>query len=488
MRSAQKTLLATAVVAALATPTFSMVAQAAPSQKAKVLSVTSGKDDGSRGTLRWALEQSNTTSAVEHIEITKSAGIIKVKSVLPAITAPVVITGATSARGGAPVTGIDGSSFIDTSTYESCPGWTSGAGPNARSVASPGLQVVDSGNVVISGLAVRNFCIGILSLRSHDNTFTRNAVSNNVGAAGIEVTGDDGLANPTTGLSVRNTVSDNVFRNNGDAMEFTRGTSDGHITGNTFITDSDAPGGLLPSQSIEFAGSGDDRNVVSGNRFLGGMSDGLQISGTGNVVKGNLFRGYANAIDANGTDLRIEKNTITGNHQGINTTQGAGLVVSGNSIYGNGAPVSLCNSGGICDTNAAYATAVLGIDLGAKGPDANDALDADTVQNHPVLGFDTDKHGVTRITGVLDSKPLHTYRVELFSNERASKSGYGEGQFSLATVRVTTDAEGHGTFSYPVPSKDRHALVGNTPWIAATATDLAAGGSTSEFSAALRLN
>ncbi|MCL8014888.1 right-handed parallel beta-helix repeat-containing protein [Streptomyces sp. AS02] len=489
MRRTLLRIAATAAVSALTVPLLPGLAQAAPVQGGKgkgtqVLVVSSGKDDGSKGTLRWALQESNSTSAVERIEITAAAGIIRLTGELPAITAPVTITGTAGKRGGHPAAGIDGSGYTDTSTTASCPGWTSGSGPNVRSITSPGLQVVDSGGVVIKGLTIRNFCIGILSLRSHDNTFTGNLIQNSIGAAGIEVTGDDGTGGVATGASVRNTVSDNVFLNNGDAMEFTRGTTDGLISGNTFLTDDTAPAGLVRSASIEFAGSGNDRNTIIGNRFLGGMSDALQLfSGADNLVKNNVIRGYANAVTAGGTGLRIEGNEISGNHMGVNSTSGTPTITR-NSIHDNGADISLCNAGGICDTNSLYETAKLGIDLAARGVTANDALDADNVQNHPVVTSVTRRaDGSLRVTGVLDSKASRSYRVELFANRTTTSYGYGEGDTYAGAAVVTTDSSGHATFTITVP---RRCFADRQKWLTATATDLV-DGPTSEFSASFPL-
>jgi len=59
---------------------------------------------------------------------------------------------------------------VDVTTTASCPAENGvGSGPNVRSLQKPGLAVVDSGNVEIRGLEIRNFCIGVMLLRSHDN-------------------------------------------------------------------------------------------------------------------------------------------------------------------------------------------------------------------------------------------------------------------------------------------------------------------------------
>jgi parallel beta-helix repeat protein len=82
---------------------------------------------------------------------------------------------------------IDASNFIDGNNEHSCPGITGGFGINVRSAYGPGLSVVDSGNVEISNFEIRNICIGILLLRSHDNHIHHNTVHNTSGAAGVIV-------------------------------------------------------------------------------------------------------------------------------------------------------------------------------------------------------------------------------------------------------------------------------------------------------------
>ncbi|WP_202232856.1 right-handed parallel beta-helix repeat-containing protein [Actinacidiphila reveromycinica] len=479
MSKKRTVLLAAATAAACCAVLGAAPAQAAPA-KGRVLRVTSTEDTGRPGTLRWALEQSNAADGTDRIEIGKPAGIIRITSPLPVITHAVTITGAGTDRAGHPVVGIDGSSFIDTSTMDSCPGWTSGSGPNVRSIHAPGLAVEDSGNVTISGLTVRNFCIGLLALRSHDDTFAGNYLANNVGAAGIEVTGDDGAGNSTTGLSVRNTVAHNTFVNNGDGMEYTRGTSDGTITDNVFEAPRDAPGGFLPSQDIEFAGDGDNGNLIAGNTFLGGFSDGLQLSGDSDVVRDNLFAHQAEAIQAGGTHQLIEDNTLTGNHEGI-VVSGASTTLTRNEISGDGAPVSACNAGGICATDPAYPTDVLGIDRGAGGVTPDDAGDTDGIQNFPVITTATSRN-TTSVTATLASRPSTRYRIEFYADRKANPSGYGDGRTYLTSAVVTTDGKGNAKLALPT-SAVRH-ITADGGRVTATATDLTTG-STSEFSASV---
>ena len=303
-----------------------------------------------------------------------SAGIIAITSELPGLLGPVKVVGAGDAWA-RPTVGITGTAFqnpyapggsfcpetdgnIPATVIGTTTSPEAGNGPNVRGEFDPLLQVTDptvtgtspttygtsdgtaygtpngafgvaadytgpepNGHVTIDHLVLENACIGILSLRSHDNTFEHNLLYNDVGTAGVVVTGDagDATGSSTTGVSINNTTEYNRFVDNGDDMEYTRGTSNGLIKDNVYIEDPEplgsaangadtgatnttgTPGllqaGDLPSQTIEFAGSGDNNNTVIGNRLLGGMSDGFQNGGTGMVFKDNYITGDAYGID-----------------------------------------------------------------------------------------------------------------------------------------------------------------------------------------------
>lgn len=473
---------ALASAAALAMCTGVVMAQqaAASVSPAGTFLVTQSADDGSPGSLRWAITQADASSvASPTIIITPQAGIITLNSLLPSITHSMRITGEAGSR---PV-GIDGRNVVDTSTATSCPGWAGGYGPDVRTISNPGFAVMDTSNVTISHVTVQNICIGMLSLRGAHNTFSYDVLQNTVGGAGIMITGDDGNGNSTTGVSVDDAISHNTFLNNGDDMELTRGTSNSLVSDNTFMhTTAAAPAGDIPSQEIEFAGAGDDHNIVTGNTFLGGMSDGLQLTGNGSLIEGNYIAGDANAIDSNSTNTTYINNTITGNHQGINGS-GTGNRITHNSIYGNGAPISICNVGGICSNNPQYAKAILGIDLGPAGVTPNDPGDTDKFQNYPELTSTSARGTTMQVQGSLSSKPDRAYQIELFANKQASTSGYGEGQRPVADTTVTTDANGNAQFSIPLPTAAALSQAGFR-YLTSTATDQTTG-ETSEFSADL---
>ncbi len=63
---------------------------------ARVYTVMNYADDGSRGTLRWAIEQSNANlgdNLIQIVHVGRPPYVIKLNSLLPAIQGPVVIRG-----------------------------------------------------------------------------------------------------------------------------------------------------------------------------------------------------------------------------------------------------------------------------------------------------------------------------------------------------------------------------------------------------------
>ncbi|HET6261593.1 MAG TPA: S-layer homology domain-containing protein, partial [Chloroflexia bacterium] len=264
---------------------------------------------------------------------------------------------------------------------------------------------------------------------------------------------------------------------------------------------------------------------ISGTADLGNATDGVIIVGSVNDIVGGTQPGAGNLISGNGGAgiflLTYGAATIQGNHIGTNisgtaplgngsngvvladcadcvigaqTTGGAG----GNTIAYNGAvgiAVGEGNTGNSFLSNSIHSNGPLnattgyslglGIDLVELGADGdifgvtpNDTEDPDTgandLQNYPVI---TSTNNNTRIVvGTLNSRPLMTYTLEIFSNSQCDTSGYGEGQTYLGSATAVTGADGNALWA----SKP---LAGYTPgeYLTTTATD--EEGSTSEFSA-----
>ena len=81
--------------------------------------------------------------------------------------------------------------------------------------------------------------------------------------------------------------------------------------------------------------------------------------------------------------------------------------------------------------------------------------------------------------GVLNSAASTSYAVEFFASPTCDPSGFGEGQYFVGQLPVSTNASGAGSFNVAISA----VPVG---WfITTTATDPA--GNTSEFSACMQV-
>lgn len=223
------------------------------------------------------------------------------------------------------------------------------------------------------------------------------------------------------------------------------------------------------------------RNVISGNAI------GIQVGGF------NYCMGAVSSVPSVG--VQIQSNTIGGagtlpNGSGITIVAGLNNLIDGNSIFYNGSGVIIAggtvSQGNQISHNGIFRNRSLGIDLGGDGVTPNDSNDADSgpnnFQNYPVINSVTISSGTphsgpfARVTGTLNSTPNSTFRLEFFISVEAGPSGFGQGELSVATSTVTTDASGNASFDVNFSTDPgRRAYT-------ATATD--SSGNTSEFSPA----
>ncbi len=493
-------------LAAIALWTFPILARAqSPSTPSpELLLVTRTVDDGSEGSLRWAIERNNTAPGRFRIEIAPAGQpphVIKPVSLLPAIKGPVVIEGAAWKRSGE-FTVLDGSGYIEDKGSQTCAGAVPGQyGTNVRTTTNPGLALVDTQGVEISGLEIRNFCIGVLIHRSSGNFVHDNRIVGNRGGAGVMLTGDDGNGNATATTTVHNKVQRNDFLDNGDGLELTRGAAFNMVADNVFRSTDANP---EPSQGIEIL-LGNDNTVVS-NRFEG-YSDGLQINwGHRNYIAANIFTNNTFGLSLSGVGNVIDGNVISGNGVGIAVRPGVDMTmarISHNAIYGNGQKIERCFAGGSCDPDIRKGGIVFGLPSGeheryvgkrgigvapAPGSLAKICPDgAPNCQSLPNGGLAAptlerarkSANGFT-VQGALRGKPLSRFTVEVFGNRG---SGSGEGEIFLGDVVTTSDAEGNGKFSLTVDTSNLAAMPASL-----TATLTSADGATSEFSQPIMLS
>ncbi|HEX4441916.1 MAG TPA: S-layer homology domain-containing protein [Thermoanaerobaculia bacterium] len=152
-----------------------------------------------------------------------------------------------------------------------------------------------------------------------------------------------------------------------------------------------------------------------------------------------------------------EGNIVSGAATGIRLAQGGeGNLVRGNSVFGNTG---------------------IGIDAGPDGGTPNDAGDADTTQNFPVLKSVT-TGASTHIVAVLHSAPSKTFDIDFFASPACSNfpRELVEGQVFLGTTTATTSGSGLANIDVTLPVATETGAR-----ISMTATDQV-GGSTSEFS------
>ena len=220
-------------------------------------------------------------------------------------------------------------------------------------------------------------------------------------------------------------------------------------------------------------------NLISGNS---GFSYGLAMGGvTGNVVQGNEFGTdlTGNNALANGfANIAIESGSTSNLVGGIGV--GAGNVIAFSGGYGVVVydPDTINNS---IRGNSIFSNAYLGIDLIGDGVTPNHTgflAGPNDLQNFPVITNAYGSGTSTIVLGKLNSLSGGNFLIDVYRSYTADESGYGEGQFYLGTVNVTTDGSGNAPFAYTNSG-------GNFAGQFITATATAANGDTSEFSAAV---
>ena len=490
--------------------------------------VNRADDNGGKHTLRWAIEQSNAINlgdpdaAGNRILIaaasagTKPFVIKPTGDFLPPLVGPVVVQGVrTGAPGSPPSIILDGSGLIRPRTPGDCPGAThtydfargawvttqvNGSGPNVRGYYGGGLAVHDSHDVEITGLEIRNFCAGVVGVRSNNINVHDVRLVDHHGAAGLIFTGDNGTAG-VTALSFNNRLANSVLLDNGDGFEFTRGTRDSIAEGNYIALTQPLP---EDGNAVEFANPGSNNSLI-GNVFTKYRitSVSLNAGGSNHIVRDNdISFNLGPGLSVNGPGSVISNNNISDNGGTAVALTGSGQRFAENTVHNNsGIGVSITNNATVGVTisrNSIAGNAGLGIDLAPTGPNPNDLAaacadgfpDCDTgpngKQNFPVLDASSrwTASGVV-LNGSLASRPNQTYAIEFFASRAADPSGFGEGEVYIGSIAVTTDSSGNATIT---ASLSGGSPLGNATsgYFTATATD--PGGSTSEFSQALQLS
>jgi 3-dehydroshikimate dehydratase len=495
---ARLTLMPAAIAAVAFTLALQPLNAVAQQSLPRVLRVDRLVDDASAGTLRWAIEASNATPERERIALDfagRAPHVITLQRALPPVKGPVEIEGAAWKRTGEYVV-IDGAGYVPQRGPEGCPGATPGQyGANVRTMSYPGLQIIDTDDVEIAGVEIRRFCIGVLINRSTRVVIRDSRIVDNRGGAGVMLTGDDGRGNATSTTTIHNKVLRTEFIDNGDGLELTRGAAFNLVANNVFRSTAANP---EPAQGIEILRGHD--NVVSGNRFEG-YSDGVQVNwGDRNYIVANTVSGNTFGLNLTGVGTVVDGNIIRGNRIGIvvRPADPSPIVrLTRNRITGNGRDELRCEAGGTCDPSAPKGATAFGLPglehagfVGSRGkgvvpttlqyicpeqaPRCHAAPNAGL--RPPTLTEARAVDGDVSVAGAISGAAHSRYVVELFGNTDVSRE---EAEVFLGDRAVYTDATGAAVFNMRV-----QAAPLDPPIRSVTATVTSAAGATSSVSRA----
>ncbi len=475
---------------------FDLGAHEAPGTSPDELVVINTNDSGS-GSLRAAITAANQNAGKQTITFNIPGSCprrITLQTELPEITDTVEIDGYSQPGSKRNAADIGNTAIVCVVV-----------GPASGSTLQYGMRVPDTApnatQLTLRGIAFTGGHSVALYLRGGSGHIIQGNAFGGVRPGSYDPLGDDNISHlvlrgEALGALVGGDSADdrNWFGSSQlNAILLLDSTSGGHTLRNNYIGLD--PGGGVPQTIGGNAISAQDSpdNTIQNNR-IAAADAGIRISGPaakGYVIQGNTFGldayGGAGAGDANEEGILITngsgghtigsfsgtaRSNIITNSRGagiwIDATAGSGTVVRPNSIYGNGT----AGSG-------------LGIDLGALGPLANDAFDADgganAGQNAPTLfATSINADGTRGLKGRLTSNVGSTYRVDVYRSPGCPGGNRGgDAKTRLGTLSVTTDAStGRAAFAVTVNGVDAPGFV------TAIATNTATG-STSEIGSCL---
>jgi hypothetical protein len=359
-------------------------------------------------------------------------------------------------------------------------GTASGAGNVISGNGIDGVVVDQGNNNLIQGNKIGTDPGGTIALGNGTGVLIgfSNSGSNTLGGtatgAGNLISGNFGdgvLLNPTLGPG--NVIQGNLI---GTDVHGTTGLGNGG-SGINIAASGVQVGGTAP-------GAG---NVISGNGEWGVLitpSFAFFTPANDNLVEGNLI-----GTDATGTipiGNGIDGVAVFGQFIGASgnsiggTISGAGNTIAYNAHNGVTIGSFSFDSSSVDNpilSNSIFSNAALGIDLGDDGVTPNAPgvkFGPNQLQNFPVLVIAANFGSSVAVRGTLSAAPSTTYTIQLFGNVVADPSGFGQGQFLLGALTLTTAASGNVNFTTslpPVPS--------GVAFVSATAIDPL--GNTSEF-------
>ncbi|MBK8293777.1 MAG: right-handed parallel beta-helix repeat-containing protein [Solirubrobacterales bacterium] len=383
------------------------------------------------------------------------------------------------------------------------------------------LGNTDAGMIVLGDSPNALIQNNALSANGQDGLRVTNELDDGARIIGNMIGTDDsgaiGLGNSSNGISIQHADNveiggtgpgeGNVISNNSSSAVTTSLDANGTEILNNLIG-TDVSGDLPMGNGAGVTMSGDiEDTTIDGNVISDSFFNGIQMVSyvvepygpSGTVITGNrigvektsddpLPNGFNGIESLLAGDPALPGTRIggVGPVNGLDECVGDCNVIANN----NSAGVNLSNSAGIGEAdrlavlgNRIVGNNMLGIDLGSNGLTSNDLGDPDTgpngLQNFPQLRAVQTDGGQTGITGILDSTASTDFRIEVFANETADPSGYGEGQFIVDAFEVSTDGSGTAGFTRLI---DVPLAPGVT--LSVTATKLDGSGvpeSTSEF-------
>lgn len=309
------------------------------------------------------------------------------------------------------------------------------------------------------GVAIGNGANGVQVDGTEPNSGTvflrDNVIGNNTGQ-GVEVFLSSGvsIAENTIGTDM-----DGAPLGNGQSGIYVRNSTDISVRGNT-IGDN-ASSGVAASATVNLR--------VTGN-WIGTNAAGADIA---NTVAGVSLLGSVASSQIGGPD-ESASNTIANNGGAgirLSATASTDNAILGNRIFGNGG---------------------LGIDLEGGTEDGfgvteNDRDDPDSgpneLQNYPAISAVVQTDTGADVSVELSTSAGGLYWIELFANDAADPSGFGEGARLVGSTFVQPNASGFASATLSIAGLDADDV------ITATATPTSEGGfgGTSEFSRAVRV-
>lgn len=354
-----------------------------------------------------------------------------------------------------------------------------------------GIQIATSDGVVIAGVTAEgNSAIG-MNIDGVASTDISDSTVNDNGTYGIDFNGT------TDAVSQGNIVMENAL----DGINIFNAS--GTLVGGTSALDRNIVSGNDGTANIAIVGFGgsSSNNTIQGN-YIGTSSDGsinagliqnagiiLSANSSSNTI-GGVASGAGNRIAGNnGAGILINEVTIPGPF----TVSPMNNTILGNTVYGtsSGAINSFTYPGiGIDIAGVELDGGFAIVDALNEGPNANDATDVDSgangYMNYPVLNSAKQTDSQLKLNldlDAADSTLNDQYRVEIFANDSADSSGYGEGQTYLGAATISSGNGQDATITLPSGTNlTGKVLSATTTALSNTGTGF---GSTSEFSQVL---